>query len=83
MGNHPNLTHNRYPRQSGNLGAKVDVCFHYDTSNKIPGTIVRDDREAPWISIIRLDEEVEGMPRFVQADECQYSTPRRHPAGEA
>lgn len=68
MGNHANITASKFPDQSDDLHRRVEVCFHYDTSRTVGGTIVRDDREAPYLVIIRLDDG-----RYVTAGECQYS----------
>lgn len=72
MGNVKNITHDKFPKQGGQLGKSVEVCFHYDTNNRVPGVIVRDDMEEPWETIIQLQETSEGPPRFVRAVECQY-----------
>jgi hypothetical protein len=47
---------------------RVNVCFHYDTSNYVRGTLVREDREEPFVGIIKLDNG-----RYVLTTECQYS----------
>jgi hypothetical protein len=67
MGIVENIRAHRFPRQSNYLGARVVVCFHFDTSMTIDGTVIRDDMEAPWQLIIRLDDG-----RHVLATECQY-----------
>ena len=56
----------KYPEMA--VGARVKVCFHYDTSKYCMGTIVRSDIEEPFEEIIRLDDG-----RFVRTVECQYS----------
>lgn len=56
----------KYPYMA--VGAKVKVCFHYDTSKYCMGTLVRSDLEEPFEEIIRLDDG-----RFIRAVECQYS----------
>ena len=50
------------------------MCFHYDTSVEIPGTVIRDDREEPFETLIKLDDG-----RVIRGVECQYShyNPRR------
>jgi len=73
MGNHPNITHDKFPKQSGLIGKEVEVIFHYDADHRTKGKIVRDDREAPFEMIIQLASEGEGPPRFVRSSECQYS----------
>jgi hypothetical protein len=70
MGVHENinLTAGRFPRQGSHHLARVEVCFHYDTSRTFPGQIVRDDAEEPWRTIIALDDGP-----VLLATECQYS----------
>jgi len=87
MGVHPNVTARAFPQQSPNVGRRVEVCFHYDTSAIVGGVIVRDDQEDPFETIIRLDDG-----RYVRSVECQYtldlgripeppaSSPVQHPA---
>lgn len=58
----------KWPKQGEYLNRRARVCFGYDTSAYVMGTIVRDDNEAPWRTIIKLDDG-----RFVLATECQYS----------
>jgi len=50
------------------VGTKVNVYYHYDTSKKHTGIIVRDDQEEPFETIIKLDDG-----RFLRGTECQYS----------
>ena len=57
------------PEQGTHLGKRANVIFHYDTSNKIRGTIVRDDNAEPYQGIIHLDND-----RVIKTTECQYST---------
>lgn len=54
----------KYP----SLGRRVRVCYKYDTSRCHEGVIVRDDREEPGETIIKLDNG-----RYIRATECQYS----------
>ena len=68
MGNLANISLDVFPRQGRYLGKRVAVCFHYDTTRTVLGTIVRDDAEAPWRLIISLDSG-----RVVLAEECQYT----------
>lgn len=68
MGCHDNITKHRFPRQGVNLNRKVEVCFHYNTDEIIMGKIIRDDRDAPFETIILLNDG-----RVVRAAECQYS----------
>lgn len=56
------------PKQGSWLGKRTRVCFNYDTSRTVMGTIVRDDIEEPWRTIIKLDDD-----RFVLATECMHS----------
>ena len=58
----------RFPEQSGFVNRRVDVCFHYDTEHTVKGTIIREDREEPFETLIQLDDG-----RVVRGVECQYS----------
>ena len=69
MGCIPEITADSYPRQGGDVGRRCKVTFHYKSSPTFFGTIVREDREAPYRAIIKLDDG-----RYVTGDECQYST---------
>lgn len=72
MGNHPLITATEFPKQGSWLGKRTRVCFHYDTSTVVGGTIVRDDvyvsEEIPCHTIIALDDG-----RYVLTTECQHS----------
>ncbi len=68
MGNHENINISKFPRQGAWLGKRTKVCFHYDADSFITGTIVRDDSEEPFVTIISLDDG-----RVVLATECQHS----------
>lgn len=68
MGVVKNVGFDTMPKQSNDIGAKVEVCFNYDTSRKIIGTVVRDDMEAPGVQIFRLSDG-----RHILSTECQYS----------
>lgn len=67
MGNVASISHDTFPKQACLIGHRVSVCFHYDTTHRLAGTIVRDDMEAPYEGIIRLDDG-----RYVRVSECQY-----------
>lgn len=54
----------RYP----SIGKRVEVCYYYDTSKKHFGTVVRDDIEEPFETIIKLDNG-----RYLRGVECQYT----------
>lgn len=62
---------NRFPKQGSFWGRRVVVCFDFDTSRTILGTVVREDIEAPGRMIIKLDDG-----RYVLSTECQYSLVR-------
>lgn len=62
----------RFPAQGQLAGKRVKVCFNYDTSRTIYGTVIRDDAEPPGLMLIHLDNG-----RTVTSAECQYSIP--HP----
>lgn len=73
MGCVKNISYDKFPKQSDSykpfgLGSRVEVCYNYDTSKCHYGTIVRDDTEEPFETIIRLDNG-----RYVRSSECQYS----------
>lgn len=68
MGSHSNISVTRFPRSGDYLGKQVNVCFHYDTSKTVVGTIVRDDVSPPFVTIIRLDDG-----RYVLGTECMYT----------
>jgi len=70
MGVHKNIgiEQDFFPKQSDSVGKETKVCFRFDTSLSIKGTIVRDDAEEPFQTIIKL---LDG--RFVLATECMYS----------
>jgi hypothetical protein len=67
MGVHPNVSHDKFPKQGKMLHRRVMVCFNYDPYNAIRGKIVRDDVEAPFRTIIALDNGL-----YVEAEECHY-----------
>ena len=62
-----NITAEKFPKQGSFHRCRVKVCFNYDTSKIVTGTIVRDDMEAPFVMIISLDDG-----RYVLSTECQY-----------
>lgn len=68
MGVHSSIDYDKFPKQSIYLNKRVQVCFCYNTKNTISGTIVRDDYEDPWLTLIKLDDG-----RYVTSTECQYS----------
>lgn len=76
MGCVSTITYDKFPKQSDEtcklpkfvVGARVAVCYHYDTKHSHYGTIVRDDIEEPYETIIRTDNG-----RFLRGCECQYS----------
>lgn len=68
MGIAANITATAFPEQGPCLGRRVSVCFHYDTTQQVQGTIVRDDMQEPGRTIIRLDDG-----RYVLSTECHYS----------
>lgn len=69
MGVHPNVSYDKHPKQGSFLNRRCKVIFGYSFTDPILyGTIVRDDMEEPFVTIIRLDNG-----RYVLATECQYS----------
>lgn len=67
MGNVPNITQPRFPEQGRHAGQRCEVLFHYQ-GPALSGTVVRDDNEAPWVTIIKMDDG-----RHILSTECQYS----------
>lgn len=68
MGRVSEISYDRFPAQSRWVGKRVVVCYHFNASRTHEGEIVRDDTEAPYQLIIRLD-----CGRYVRSAECQYS----------
>ena len=76
MGCIDTITYDKFPKQKDEnykypqfkVGSRVKVYYHYDTSKYHYGTIVRDDLEEPFETIIKLDNG-----RYLRAVECQYS----------
>jgi hypothetical protein len=68
MGCVDSIDYARWPKQGEWLGLRTRVCFFYDTSRIVMGTVVRDDNEAPGVTLIKLDDG-----RYVLASECQHS----------
>ena len=68
MGTHPNISFKNFPRQGANLKRRTSVCFNYDLTKVVKGTIVRDDDDEPFVTIIKLDDG-----RFVLDTECQHA----------
>lgn len=67
MGCASNVGYNKFPKQGTFLGKKTKVCFFYET-DYLKGVVVRDDAEAPFLTIIRLDDG-----RYIMSTECQYA----------
>ena len=66
MGVVENVSSYHYPKQSVNVGKRVELMFRY--SNVVfSGRIVRDDAESPLQTIFCLDDG-----RFILDSECQY-----------
>jgi hypothetical protein len=71
MGVVANVGFSTFPRQGSFFGKRVEVCFNYDTRNRIGGEIVRDDAEEPGVCVIKLDDG-----RYVLSTECQFTFPK-------
>ncbi len=67
MGCVKTITAYSFPKQSEFVNRRCEVCFHFNTEKTKEGTIIRDDREEPFETIIRLDDG-----RLILATECQY-----------
>lgn len=68
MGVVDNIDHERFPKQGSWLGKRTKVCFKYNPTRIIMGTIIRDDAEEPRLTIIKLDDD-----RVVLTTECMHS----------
>ena len=76
MGCIDTIAYDKFPKQKDEnyiypqfkVGSRVKVCYHYDTLKYHYGTIVRDDLEEPFETIIKLDNG-----RYLRAVECQFS----------
>ena len=75
MGTITTIGFNGFPQQynvtdsaNGGVGRKVIVRFNNDTRETATGVIIRDDREAPFATIIQLSDG-----KIVLATECQYT----------
>ena len=70
------ITYDSFPKQRNvengcpycSVGARVKVYYYYDTSKFHLGTIVRNDIEEPFQTIIKLDNG-----RYLRSVECQFS----------
>lgn len=51
----------------GGIGRKVEVWFFYKSKKTILGVIIRDDKELPFRTLIRLYDG-----RVILSTECQY-----------
>lgn len=74
MGIEKKIDINSFPSQymadenkMGGIGRKVEVCFYYKAKDSISGVIIRDDKESPFRTLIRLYDG-----RVILATECQY-----------
>jgi hypothetical protein len=68
------MTATTFPQQSAHVGRAVLVWFHHDTTHALPGTVRRDDLEAPLETLLELADG-----RCLRGTECQYTfadTPR-------
>jgi hypothetical protein len=74
MGAVPTISATAFPQQSAHVGRAVLVWFHRDTTDALPGTVRRDDREPPFETLLELADG-----RVLRGTECQYmfaETPR-------
>lgn len=67
MGCHKNIDIDKFPKQSGRVGQKTEVCFRYNPNDKLDGEIIRDDVEEPFMMLFRLTDG-----RIVSDLECQW-----------
>lgn len=68
MGEVATISFDGFPKQGQYKGRRVRVCFNYDASRELMGTVIRDDAEEPGRMIIQLDDG-----RAVLSTECMYS----------
>lgn len=68
MGSVSTISHEHFPKQGEMLHKRVKVAFHYNLEHTIVGTIIRDDMEHPYQTIIQLDDG-----HYILGTECQYS----------
>ncbi len=75
MGMHPNIFAGNMPRQTDHVDAEVLVAFRQNLSVQFSGTILRDDAEAPFRTIIEVDDALADAsgPFFLDATECTYT----------
>ena len=66
MGVHPNIDYNKFPKQGDWLHKRTQVLFNYGGTG-VMGTIIRDDYEHLFTTLILLDDG-----RVVNTTECQY-----------
>lgn len=69
MGIAARISISEFPKQGNLLHRLVRVCFHFDTRHTIDGTIVRDDVEEPFTTIVELEDG-----RVVLGSECMFTT---------
>lgn len=67
MGVIPTIDYDMFPRQGDLKGKRVAVCFRYAIDKELTGTVIRNDMEDPFRTIIVLDDG-----RAVLATECQW-----------
>ncbi|WP_332237921.1 hypothetical protein [Sporolactobacillus sp. KGMB 08714] len=68
MGVHQNIDYEKFPEQGPFLNKRVKVCFHYETDRVLFGTVVRDDLDEPYLTLIHLEDG-----RIVEDSECQFN----------
>ena len=74
MGQHHNITSDRYPRQSPDVGKPVLVTLH-NADCPVPAVIIRNDIEEPHRTIFQLNN---GW--VLLSTECQYQM--HYPSGK-
>lgn len=67
MGSVATITASDFPKQGPFLGKRTKVIFHHG-GPQLMGTVVRDDYEHPWRTIIHIDDG-----RYIMSTECQYA----------
>ena len=73
MGVVPTIDFDKFPAQSDRLRKQVRILYHHRDApadrRPVTGTVVRDDIEAPYLTIFRTHDNV---TRYLLASECQY-----------
>lgn len=68
MGICKSISYDSFPEQNVHtVGKRVEVCYNHDSSQIHMGTVVRDDTEPPFETLIKCDNG-----RYLRSVECSY-----------